>query len=147
MNSAQPLLLVEASPEDYETTLRALRRSGLGNRIFRCGDGDDALDDLYRRGTYTDPAAAPRPGLILLDLNLPGTDGREVLAEIKGHDELKSIPVIMLTTSNAQDDVEACYNDGASSYIQKPVDLPGFVEAIRRLKDYWFEIVILPKSD
>ena len=147
MTNSQPLLLVEDSPEDYETTLRALRGTGLGNRIFRCGDGDDALDYLYRRGEYADPALAPRPGLILLDLNLPGTDGRQVLAEIKGNNALKSIPVIVLTTSNAESDVESCYLDGASSYIQKPVDLPGFIEAIRQLKGYWFEIVILPKPD
>ena len=108
--------------------------------------GDEALDYLYRRREYADPALAPRPGVILLDLNLLGTDGREVLAEIKGHDELGSIPVIILTTSNADGDVETCYHDGASSYIQKPVDLPGFVAAMRHLKDYWFEIVILPKE-
>lgn len=147
MTNSQPLLLVEDSPEDYETTLRALRRTGLGNRIFRCGDSDDALDYLYRRGEYADPTLAPRPGLILLDLNLPGTDGREVLAEIKGDDALRSIPVIVLTTSNAESDIESCYLDGASSYIQKPVDLPGFIEAVRQLKGYWFEIVILPKTD
>ena len=146
MTNPQPLLLVEDSPEDYETTLRALRRTGLGNPIFRCDDGEDALDYLHRRGGYADPALAPRPGLILLDLNLPGTDGREVLADIKGDEKLKSIPVIILTTSDAEIDVATCYRDGASSYIQKPVDLPGFVEAIRRLKDFWFEIVILPKS-
>ncbi len=147
MTNRQPLLLVEDSPEDYETTLRALRRTGLGNPIFHCGDGEGALDYLLRRREYADPATAPRPGLILLDLNLPGTDGREVLAEIKRHDALKSIPVVILTTSSAEDDVETCYLDGASSYIQKPVDLPRFFEAIRRLKDYWLEIVILPKVD
>ena len=147
MTDAPPLLLVEDSPEDYETTLRAFRRTGLGNPIFRCDDGEDALDYLYRRGKYVEPARAPRPGLILLDLNLPGTDGREVLAEIKSDEALKSIPVIILTTSNAENDIATCYRDGASSYIQKPVDLPGFITAIRRLKDYWFKIVILPKTD
>lgn len=138
----QPILLVEDSPEDYETTERALRRSGLKNPIFRCADGDEALDFLFRRGANAD---APRPGVILLDLNLPGTDGREVLSEIKKDPGLKQIPVVVLTTSSDERDVQACYQAGASSYIQKPVDLEGFMKAIERLNGYWFEVVILPK--
>lgn len=143
----QPILLVEDSPEDYETTERAFRRSGLRNPIFRCSDGDEALDFLHRRGAYADPARSPRPGVILLDLNLPGTDGREVLAEIKADPSLKQIPVVVLTTSRDDRDVDACYRAGASSYIQKPVDLDGFIRAIERLNGYWFEVVILPKAD
>jgi CheY-like chemotaxis protein len=139
----QPILLVEDSPEDFETTQRAFRRSGLKNPILRCADGDEALDFLFHRGSHAD---APRPGVILLDLNLPGTDGREVLAEIKGDAELKQIPVIVLTTSSDDRDVQACYQAGASSYIQKPVDVEGFMRAIERLNDYWFEVVILPKG-
>jgi CheY-like chemotaxis protein len=138
----QPILLVEDSPEDFETTERAFRRSGLKNPIFRCADGDEALDFLFRRGRHAD---APQPGVILLDLNLPGTDGREVLSEIKADPELKQIPVIVLTTSSDDRDVAACYKAGANSYIQKPVDLDGFMQAIERLNDYWFEVVILPK--
>ncbi|HEV2844394.1 MAG TPA: response regulator [Thermoanaerobaculia bacterium] len=141
----QPILLVEDSPEDYETTQRAFRRSGLKNPIFRCADGDEALDFLFHRGRYADPAKAPRPGVILLDLNLPGTDGREVLSEIKADPALMQIPVIVLTTSSDERDVQACYRAGASSYIQKPVDLEGFMRAMERLNDYWFEVVILPK--
>jgi len=140
---SQPILLVEDSPEDFETTERAFRKSGLKNPIVRCSDGDEALDFLFRRGRFAD---APRPGVILLDLNLPGTDGREVLAEIKADPSLKQIPVIVLTTSNDDRDVQACYGAGASSYIQKPVDLDGFMRAIERLNDYWFEVVILPRS-
>ena len=139
----QPILLVEDSPEDFETAVRAFRRSGLKNPIIRCSDGDEALDFLFRRGRFAD---APRPGVVLLDLNLPGTDGREVLAEIKGASHLKHIPVIVLTTSSDDRDVQACYKAGASSYIQKPVDLEGFMRAIERLNDYWFEVVILPKA-
>jgi CheY-like chemotaxis protein len=139
----QPILLVEDSPEDFETTQRAFRRSGLKNPILRCADGDEALDFLFHRGSHAD---APRPGVILLDLNLPGTDGREVLAEIKADAELKQIPVIVLTTSSDDRDVQACYQAGASSYIQKPVDVEGFMRAIERLNDYWFEVVILPKG-
>lgn len=146
MGPQQPILLVEDSPEDYEATTRALRKAGLANPILRCGDGDEALDFLHRRGDYADPARAPRPGVILLDLNLPGTDGREVLAEVKGDDHLKRIPVIVLTTSTDERDIERCYLAGANSYIKKPVDLPGFLRAIQQLKDYWFEVVILPKG-
>jgi two-component system response regulator len=139
----QPILLVEDSPEDFETTQRAFRRSGLKNPIVRCSDGDEALDFLFRRGDYAD---APRPGVVLLDLNLPGTDGREVLTEMKADPELRQIPVIVLTTSSDERDVSACYQAGASSYIQKPVDLEGFMRAIERLNDYWFEVVILPRT-
>jgi CheY-like chemotaxis protein len=142
---SQPILLVEDSPEDYETTERAFRRAGLKNPIFRCADGDEALDFLHRRGRFTDPAKAPRPGVILLDLNLPGTDGREVLSEIKADPHLKQIPVIVLTTSRDDRDIEVCYRCGANSYIQKPVDIDGFMKAIERLNDYWFEVVILPR--
>jgi CheY-like chemotaxis protein len=141
-----PILLVEDSPEDYEATVRAFKRSGLQNPIFRCEDGDNALDFLRHRGRYADPETAPRPGVILLDLNLPGTDGREVLTEIKRDDQLKQIPVIVLTTSNDARDVDSCYQAGANSYIQKPVDMDGFLRAIERLKGYWFEVVVLPQG-
>ncbi len=143
----QPILLVEDSPEDFEATVRAFKKSGLKNPIVRCEDGDGALDYLYRRGPWADPEESPRPGVILLDLNLPGTDGREVLTEIKKHDQLRHIPVIVLTTSNDQRDVEACYQAGANSYIQKPVDMDGFLKAIERLNGYWFEVVVLPRGD
>ena len=95
---------------------------------------------------YTNPADSPRPGIILLDLNLPGTDGREVLAEIKGDPSLKTIPVIVLTTSTDEIDIERCYQAGANSYVHKPVGLDGFMTALQRLKDYWFEIVVFPKD-
>ena len=144
---SQPILLVEDSPEDFETTQRAFRRSGLKNPIFRCSDGDEALDFLHRKGAFADPDKAPRPGVILLDLNLPGTDGREVLSDIKADPALQQIPVIVLTTSSDDRDIDACYRAGASSYIQKPVDLEGFMKAIERLNDYWFEVVILPKGN
>lgn len=140
------ILLVEDSQEDYETTIRAFKKSRLANPLFRCEDGDEALEFLFRRGKYNDASKAPRPGLIMLDLNLPGTDGREVLQELKQADHLKSIPVVVLTTSSDQRDIDACYKAGANSYIQKPVDLNGFMKAVHRLNDYWFEIVLLPKN-
>ena len=141
----QPILVVEDSPEDFETTSRAFRRAGLRNPMLRCATGDEALDFLHRRGAYQDPERSPRPGIILLDLNLPGTDGREVLHELKQPGPLANIPVIVLTTSSDKRDIDACYRAGANSYIQKPVDLEGFMRAIQRLHDYWFEVVILPR--
>ncbi len=140
-----PILLVEDSPEDYAATVRAFKKAGLANPIFRCADGEEALDFLHRRGRYADPARAPRPGVILLDLNLPGTDGREVLAEVKADRRLRAIPVIVLTTSADERDVAGCYQAGANSYVQKPVSLDRFLHAVQRLKEYWFEIVILPR--
>ena len=143
----QPILLVEDNLEDYETTVRAFNKANLANDIFRCEDGDEALDYLFRRGAYVDPVNSPRPGIILLDLNMPGADGREVLAEIKSDPDLRTIPVIVLTTSSDDRDIDTCYAMGASSYIQKPVDIQGFMRAIQLLKEYWFEIVIIPKTD
>jgi two-component system response regulator len=142
----QPILLVEDSAEDVEATIRALRKAGLANPIHHCQDGEEALDYLKRRGKYADARTSPRPGVVLLDLNLPGTDGRQVLAEAKADPQLKRIPVIILTTSSDERDIRRCYEMGANSYVNKPVDLDGFLKAIQRLSDYWFEVVILPKS-
>ena len=143
--AAQPILLVEDSPEDFEATSRAFRRAGLRNPMLHCASGDEALDFLLRRGEYRDPERSPRPGIILLDLNLPGTDGREVLQEIKRSTSLAHIPIVVVTTSSDARDINECYRAGASSYIQKPVDLDGFMKAIQRLHDYWFEVVLLPR--
>ena len=144
LNANQPILVVEDSAEDFETTVRTFRKSGLDNPIIHCVDGDDALDYLYQRGEYSDANSAPRPGFILLDLNLPGTDGREVLNEIKKDDRLKMIPVIVLTTSSYEEDIVGCYRDGANSYVQKPVDLEAFAEAVTLIKKFWFELVLTP---
>jgi len=142
----QPILLVEDSAEDVEATTRALRKAGLANPIHHCVDGEEALDYLKRRGKYSDAAMAPRPGVVLLDLNLPGIDGRQVLSEAKADPELKRIPMIILTTSSDERDIQRCYESGANSYVKKPVDLEGFLQSIQRLSDYWFEVVILPKN-
>ena len=146
LSNSQPILLVEDTPEDAEATLRAFKKAGMANPIFHCKDGDDALDYLRQQGKYADPQKAPRPGMILLDLNMPGTDGREVLSEIKADESLRQIPVIVLTTSADERDIQTCYRDGANSYIQKPVDMKGFLESIQRLVDYWYQIVLLPKK-
>jgi CheY-like chemotaxis protein len=146
MMTDHPILLVEDSPEDYETTVRGLRKAGFTNQVYRCEDGEDALDFLYQRGAYAAPGRAKRPGVILLDLNLPGTDGRDVLAEIKRDPKLRTIPVVVLTTSRHERDIQTCYDAGANSYIQKPVRLEEFMRAIESLKAYWFEVVILPND-
>ncbi|MBU4036916.1 MAG: response regulator, partial [Proteobacteria bacterium] len=142
----QPILIVEDSHEDYEATIRAFKKTSLSNPIIRCESGDDALDYLHRRGIYSDQSKFPTPGIILLDLNLPGSDGRDVLKDIKSHDYLKKIPVVVLTTSNDERDIDRCYEAGANSYICKPLNVDGFIRSIQQLKDYWFEIVILPKG-
>ena len=143
----QVILIVEDSDDDYESTVRALQRSGnLKNRILRCESGDEALDYLYGQGKFADRVEFPIPSVILLDLNMHGTDGRMVLRKIKNDDAVKDIPVVVLTTSNDAKDIDACYKDGANTYIHKPVDLDGFFKAIKQLKEYWFEIAILPKQ-
>ncbi len=140
----QPLLLVEDSPEDRETTTRALRKAGVGVPIMFCVDGDDALDFLHRRGQYAEDEKAVRPSAILLDLNMPGTDGREVLAQIKKAGALKTIPVLVVTTSSDERDIRSCYESGANAYIRKPVDLAAFMRTIQRVADFWFSEAILP---
>lgn len=145
--TAHPILIVEDNDYDYRQTLRAFEESRLANPVYRCVDGDDALDFLHRRGEYQDPTSSPRPGLILLDLKLPGTDGSEVLQEVKSDPKLRTIPVIVLTTSQDERDIEECYRAGANSYVCKPVTFEGYVDAIRRLEEYWFHIVILPDRE
>jgi CheY-like chemotaxis protein len=138
------LLIIEDSNEDFEAFQRYARRSTLTIPIYRCVNGDDALAFLYRTGRYTDPQSAPRPGLILLDLNLPGTDGREVLRRIKQDEILKLVPVVIFTTSNNPRDIEACYRQGVNSYIVKPMDFIRLKHNIQTLIDYWFDTTVLP---
>ncbi len=138
------LLVIEDSNEDFEAFQRYVDRSPLTVPIYRCVDGDDALAFLYRTGRYADPQSAPRPGLILLDLNLPGTDGREVLRKIKQDEILKLIPVVIFTTSNNPKDIETCYGQGANSYIVKPMNFSRLKHSIQILIDYWFDTTILP---
>jgi CheY-like chemotaxis protein len=146
MPADQTILVVEDSDDDFVAAERAFAKAGLTNPVARCSDGDAALDYLFRRNEYADPARSPRPGLILLDLNLPATDGREVLCVIKADANLRKIPVVVLTTSDAERDIEECYAAGANSYIQKSIELSRFVDAVARLKDYWLDLVIIPRS-
>lgn len=144
---SQTILIVEDNDDDFFATVRAFKKAELINPVQRCTNGDQALDYLFQRGEFSNPDKAPRPGIVLLDLNLPGTDGRQVLRVVKADSSLKKIPIIVLTTSRARQDIEKCYADGANSYIQKPVNLEGFVQAIARLKEYWLEVALLPKEN
>ncbi|WP_293363324.1 MULTISPECIES: response regulator [unclassified Microcoleus] len=139
-----PLLIVEDSNEDFEALQRYLNQSFSDIPVYRCTDGDRVLAFLYRTDPYANPNTAPRPGLILLDLNLPGTDGREVLYKIKQDRNLKQIPVVVFTTSNNPKDIAACYEQGANSYIIKPMDFKLLKQTIQTLLSYWFEITMLP---
>ena len=137
------ILLVEDSPSDTELTVEALADGHVGNNLSIVDDGEKALQFLHRQGAYAD---APRPDLILLDLNLPRKDGREVLAEIKSDPTLQMIPVVVLTTSGAEQDVQRAYALHANCYITKPVDFRQFVEAVKAIEDFWFTVVKLPSS-
>jgi CheY-like chemotaxis protein len=139
-----PMLVVEDSNEDFEALQRLLGRSALTIPIQRCVNGEQALSFLYRTGSYGDRKRAPRPGLIVLDLNLPGIDGREVLYRIKQDENLKSIPVVVFTTSSNPKDIEDCYQYGVNSYIVKPINFEQLKHDVQMLVDYWFEVTILP---
>jgi two-component system, response regulator len=146
LTQSQSILLVEDNQDDYEATCRAFQKANLSNPVIWSKSGRDALDILKKDGAHKDAHDGSRPGLVLLDLNMPGIDGRKTLEVIKQDDELKQIPVIILTTSADDRDVQACYQMGANTYVQKPVSFDGLIEAIKRLKAYWFEIALLPKE-
>ncbi len=137
------ILLVEDSPSDADLTVGALADAKVANRLSVVEDGVQAMEFLRRQGDY---AQAPRPDLILLDLNLPRKDGREVLAEIKADDKLKAIPVVVLTTSQAEKDVIQAYTLQASCYVTKPVDFKQFLEVVGALDGFWLTIVRLPQD-
>ena len=142
------ILLVEDDRGDQELTRRALEEGKIQNELHVVEDGEEALNYLFRRGKYKDPATSPRPDLVLLDLNLPRVDGRQVLAEIKQHPELRRLVVVVLTTSQQESDILHSYELGVNSFIVKPVDMNQFFRTIRALEEYWFEIVVLaPKED
>jgi CheY-like chemotaxis protein len=138
------ILLTDDDEEDLQMTLEALRESRLGNDLRTTRDGEELMDYLLHRGRYVDPSDSPVPGLILLDLNMPKKDGREALAEIKANPDLRQIPVIVLTTSKAEEDIFRSYDLGVNSFITKPVTFVGLVEAMEVVSQYWFEIVVLP---
>ena len=142
--SLPTILLVEDSIDDYEAAMRSFKAAHLDNPVHWCKTGQEALDYLKHEGTYAHAPGAAKPALVLLDLNMPGIDGRKVLAIVKQDPALKKTPVVILTTSSAERDVTHCYELGASTYIQKPVDFDGLIAAVGRIKDYWFGIALLP---
>lgn len=137
------ILLVEDNPADVRLTIEALREGKVKNQLSVARDGADAMEFLRRQGKYKD---APRPDLVLLDLNLPRKDGRQVLSEIKADDELKRIPVVVLTTSSAEADILKSYSLHANCYITKPVDLTQFVQVVKSIDDFWLTVVRLPSE-
>jgi CheY-like chemotaxis protein len=137
------ILLVEDNPADVRLTQEALREGKVRNNLHVARDGVEALEFLRRQGKFAD---SPRPDLVLLDLNLPRKDGREVLAHVKDDEELKTIPIVVLTTSSAETDILRSYSLHANCYITKPVDLEQFVKVVKSIDDFWLTVVRLPKE-
>ena len=143
-NGSIQVLLVEDNPGDVRLTKEALKEGKMLNRVTVVGDGVEALSFLRRQGKYAD---AGQPDLILLDLNLPKKDGRQVLAEIKADPGLKRIPVVVLTTSSAEEDILKTYDLHANCYVTKPVDLEQFMRVVKSIEDFWVTVVKLPSED
>ncbi len=139
-----PILMADDDQDDCLLVRDAFKESRLVNDLHFVEDGEELMDYLYNRGKYKDMAGSPRPGLILLDLNMPKKDGREALKEIKSDSELRSIPIVVLTTSKQEEDIFRSYDVGANSYITKPVTFKGLVDVMKSLGKYWLEIVELP---
>jgi len=137
------ILLVEDSPGDAELAKEALEESKLKNTLYIVEDGQEALDFLYKKGKYEN---VPRPDLMLLDLNMPKVDGREVLKIVKNDEDLRSIPIVILTTSRAEEDILKSYNLHANCYISKPLNLDKFLEVVNAIESFWLSIVTLPKK-
>lgn len=138
------ILLVEDNPGDVDLAREALGMGKLHNTLHVVQDGMAAMDFLHKTGKY---AASPRPDLIILDLNLPKKDGRQVLAEIKADEGLKRIPVVILTTSSAEEDIIKSYNLHANCYITKPIDLKQFLHVVQSIEQFWLSIVVLPNGE
>jgi CheY-like chemotaxis protein len=138
------ILLADDDEDDCMLAREALAESRLSSELYVVRDGEELMDYLYHRGRYVSLSSSPRPGLILLDLNMPKKDGREALKEIKNDPELRKIPVIVLTTSKAPEDIYRTYELGANSFIIKPMNFAALVEVMQTIGKYWFEIVELP---
>ncbi len=146
--STHPILVLVADddPEDRMLIEDAFEESRLVNTLAFVEDGEELLDYLHRRNGYSHPSASPRPGLILLDLNMPRKDGREALKEIKADPDLRKIPIVVMTTSKAEEDIMRTYDQGVNSFITKPVTFEGLVDVVKMLGRYWFQIVELPPT-
>jgi CheY-like chemotaxis protein len=138
------ILMADDDADDRQMTKEAFEESHLTNDLRFVEDGVELMDYLQRRGKYSDPASSPRPGLILLDLNMPKKDGREALRELKADPNLKTLRVVILTTSKAEEDILRTYNLSAASYIAKPVTFAALIDVVKTLGKYWLEIVELP---
>jgi CheY-like chemotaxis protein len=138
------VLLVEDDAGDQELTRRALTEGLLRVDLRIVSNGEEALNYLYHRGQHGDPARSPAPDLVLLDLNMPGLDGRDVLRVVKADEALKSLPIVVLTTSRLEADILRSYDLGCNSFVTKPVGVEGFVRAVQDLGAYWFELTTLP---
>lgn len=145
-DNQQPLLIIEDSDEDFAALSRMISKAQITNPVYRCEDGEEALEFLYREGEYADESLSPRPSLIVLDLNLPGTDGREVLAELRQDEDLQMIPVVIFSTSSNPKDIDACYRYGVSGYLVKPMDVQRLNQLVQTFLEYWFQAVELPSS-
>ncbi|MDJ1468291.1 response regulator [Cytophagaceae bacterium DM2B3-1] len=143
-NKSVIILIADDDEEDRMLLKDAFEESHLLNEIYFVDDGEELTDYLYRKGQYTNPLLSPRPGMILLDLNMPKKDGREALREIKANPELRTIPIIVLTTSRAEEDIIRSYDLGVNSFITKPVTFKSLIEVVQMLGRYWLEIVELP---
>lgn len=143
-NDSIVILMADDDDDDYLLTKKALKKSKLLNNLVRVSDGEELLDYLRARGKYK--TTSVRPGIILLDLNMPRMDGREALAEIKSDPNLKDIPVVIFTTSQAEDDIQRAYQLGGNSFISKPVTFDKLITVMKAVGSYWFEIVELPNS-
>jgi len=141
------ILMADDDEDDRLLAADALLLSKLANKLITVNDGEELMDYLRHRGKHAPPAVSPRPGLVLLDLKMPRKDGREALREIKSDPELRSIPVVILTTSKGEEDIERGYNLGANSFITKPVTFDGLVESLRVATEYWFQVVQLPHGN
>jgi two-component system response regulator len=146
MKPTHAILLVEDNPADIKITQRALRESDLAVELIVLRDGQEALDYLLRQGQYADHPTWRRPDLVLLDLNLPRLSGQELLTRIRAEAELNTVPIIVLTTSHRQEDVEAVYAAGANTYIEKPQDFDRFVQVLQTIQRYWLEMALLPPA-
>mgnify|MGYP000341222241 CR=1 FL=1 len=142
-DSPVEILLAEDNPGDVRLTEKALERGKLANNLHVTTNGVEALQFLRQEAEYDD---APRPDLILLDLNMPRKDGQEVLEELQADDDLRRIPVVVLTSSESESDIAKSYELSANAYLTKPVDFDGFVEIVNRLDDFWFQVVKLPED-
>lgn len=141
------IVLADDDPDDRELAMDAFKECHLANQVHFVEDGEQLMDYLLRRGKYEDLKDQPLPGLVLLDLNMPRKDGREALKEIKAHPDLKRIPIVVLTTSKAEEDILRTYDLGVNSYVTKPVTFQSLVDTVKVLGKYWFEIVELPPAE